>query len=255
MWILALAFVAALTATSTAAATTGDMAVVGPGTHRPLYPASPEAAEKGVPVAAFRLDRTPVSEGDFLAFVKKNPQWRRDRVARLFADQNYLAHWAGPEAPGGDLRAPVTRVSWFAAKAYCAAQGKRLPTEDEWELAAAASEAAADGRADPAWTQRILDWYARPNEARPVGQGPANFWGVRDLHGLVWEWVYDFNASMVANDRDAAARFCGAAAVSAQDKNDYASFMRLAFRSSLRADYTTANLGFRCAADAKGSVR
>jgi formylglycine-generating enzyme required for sulfatase activity len=251
MWTWLTSILTALTVTTTAA----DMAPVGPGTHRPLYPATPEVAAKGVPVAAFRLDRTPVTNGDFLAFVKKHPKWRRDRVARLFADSSYLAHWAGPETPGVDPKAPVTRVSWFAAKAYCAAQGKRLPTEDEWELAAAASETAADGRADPAWTQKILDWYARPNEARPVGQGPANFWGVHDLHGHVWEWVYDFNAAMVANDRDASARFCGAAAVSAQDKNDYASFMRLAFRSSLRADYTTANLGFRCAADAKGSVR
>lgn len=44
-------------------------------------------------------------------------------------------------------------------------------------------------------------------------------------------------------------RFCGAGAVTAADKNDYASFMRIAFRSSLKAGYTAGSLGFRCARD------
>jgi formylglycine-generating enzyme required for sulfatase activity len=228
----------------------GGMVNVGPGVFRPQFPATPQIAKDGVPVAAFRLDRVPVTNAEFLAFVTSHPKWRRDRVARIFADSGYLANWAAPDALGPDLdpKAPVTRVSWFTAKAYCAARGDRLPTEDEWEFAASASPTAPDGRDDPAWAQQILTWYSQPNTARPVGQTPPNFWGVQDLHGLVWEWVYDFNGSMVASDRDVSARFCGAAATGSQNKDDYASFMRLAFRSSLRADYTTANLGFRCAA-------
>jgi formylglycine-generating enzyme required for sulfatase activity len=45
-------------------------------------------------------------------------------------------------------------------------------------------------------------------------------------------------------------KFCGAGALSVSDRDDYAVLMRLAMLSSLEADYTTANLGFRCAADA-----
>lgn len=226
--------------------------VVGPAKFAPAYP-SPDQATVEIP--AFRLDVVPVTEREYAGFVAAHPAWRRDRVPRIKADEGYLSHWAGADGPGPGILpdAPITGVSWFAAKSYCAAVGKRLPTEDEWELAAAASETSRDARKDPAFVQRLLDWYARPTPARhPAVGGPANAWGVRDLHGLVWEWVLDFSGTMVTGDnRDDgdSARFCGTGALSAADVADYAAFMRFAFRSSLRGDYTTRNLGFRCAAD------
>jgi sulfatase modifying factor 1 len=235
------------------------MVHVGPGTYRPLYPPSP--AEKEVPVKAFLLDKMPVSNGDFVAFVRARPDWSRERVPRVFADPDYLKQWAGPTelGPDVDARQPVTRVSWFAAKAYCAGRGARLPTEAEWELAATASRTHADGQGDPAWREQILAWYSKPNPERlpVVGSTPPNFWGAQDLLGVIWEWVLDFNGSMLMNDtRGTGAQeglmFCGGAAISATDKENYPRFMRVGFRSSLRADYTTRNLGFRCAADEGG---
>jgi formylglycine-generating enzyme required for sulfatase activity len=201
-----------------------------------------------------------VTNAEFLAFVLKQPRWRRDRVATLFADAGYLAHWRGPADLGADARPqqPVTRVSWFAAKAYCESRGERLPTWYEWEYAAAASETVPDARNDPAWRQRILDWYAQPSPpALPnVGGKPANYYGVSDLHGLVWEWVLDFNALLVSSDsREQGGadrlRFCGEGALSAADREHYAVLMRIAFLSSLEARYATSNLGFRCAQDAR----
>jgi formylglycine-generating enzyme len=243
-------------AESAAAAHPGSMARVGPGTYRPLYPPSPAEAE--VRVKAFLLDRLPVTNGDFVAFVSKHPEWRRDRVAGVFADDGYLSHWASPIDLGADVdeRQPVVRVSWFAAKAYCAARGARLPTEAEWELAASASRTSADGRGDRTWREQILAWYSRPNPQRLplVGTTPPNYWGVQDLHGVVWEWVLDFNSTMLTADARKSGdqdrlTFCGGGAINATDKGNYPSFMRIAFRSSLHADYTTHNLGFRCAAN------
>jgi formylglycine-generating enzyme required for sulfatase activity len=230
--------------------------VVGPGAIEPFYAADDARVE----VPAFVLDVDPVTEGEFQAFVERNPAWRRDRVPRILADETYLSHWASPEAAGRaiDPRAPVTRVSWFAARAYCEARGRTLPTEAQWELAAAASPTRADAWDDAAMNRAILDWYATPNPARlpAAGQGVPNYWGVRDLHGLVWEWVLDFNASLVSTDpREAGdgdtAAFCGSGALGARDSTDYATFQRYAFRSSLRASYTTPNLGFRCAGAAR----
>ena len=238
------------------AAAAPKMVRIDGGVYRPVYPPSPE--EKELEVAPFLLDERAVTNGEFLAFVRAHPRWRRDRVPRLFAGAAYLSHWAGPLDPGAGapLDAPVVQVSWFAAKAYCEAQGKRLPTEKEWEYVAAASADAPDAREDPAWVAEILAWYAKPNPKvlPPAGRGRPNFHGVRDLHGLVWEWVADFNNALVVGDsrEDGApdtSRFCGAAAVTAARKSDYASFMRFAFRSALHAASTTANLGFRCASD------
>jgi formylglycine-generating enzyme required for sulfatase activity len=259
--LIALALV--VSGASASVAAPGGMARVGPGELHPVYTAT--AAATTVPVGAFALDRMPVTNADFLQFVREDPRWRRDRVARVFADDGYLAHWAGSDELGPGVRPdqPVTRVSWFAARAYCSAQGKRLPTEAEWELAAVAGEQSADGAAEPGFRQRILAWYAQPaaTDLPAVGQRAPNYWGIHDLHGLIWEWVLDFNSTLVSSDSRTGKsadrlQFCGAGAFVAGDKQDYASFMRLAFRGSLEARYTARTLGFRCARNAdEGAAR
>jgi formylglycine-generating enzyme required for sulfatase activity len=252
--LLALALVVA--GAGAGAAAPGDMARVGPGALQPIY--APASGATTVAVGAFALDRLPVTNAEFLRFVVEQPRWRRDRVARVFADEGYLTHWAGPVDLGPDARPdqPVTRVSWFAAKAYCSARGKRLPMEAEWELAAAAGDRSANGADEPGHRERILAWYSRPSTEAlaAVGQGAPNFWGIRDLHGLVWEWVLDYNNTLVSSDSRSGKsadrlQFCGTGAFTAGDNQDYAAFMRLAFRSSLEGRYTARTLGFRCARD------
>ncbi len=217
----------------------------------------PAAGVKVASVAAFGLDRAPVTNAQFAAFVRANPRWRRDRVARVFADAGYLTHWPDAGAPGQRLAAqPVTRVSWFAADAYCAARHARLPTWHEWELVAAASDARPDARDDAAWRQTILAWYSRPaGESLPdAGASAPNYYGVRDVHGVVWEWVLDLGSMMQSVDsREQGdpdlARFCGAGATTLEQKDNYAMFMRIAMLSSMKAPYTSGTMGFRCAVD------
>ena len=207
-------------------------------------------------VAPFELMRKPVTNADFLAFVKQHPQWQRDQVPAVLAEQRYLSHWKSPTTLGDDAEPgqPVTWVSWFAADAYCASIDARLPTWAEWEYAAAADELRRDARKDPAWRERILGWYSRPsNTALPrAGLQAANAYGIHDLHGLVWEWTDDYSSMLV--DADARnqgdpdnARFCGAGALSMDDRDNYAVLMRVAMLSALDGVDATANLGFRCA--------
>jgi formylglycine-generating enzyme required for sulfatase activity len=115
-----------------------------------------------VAIGEFLLARRPVTNREFLGFVVLSPNWRRDAELRLFADQNYLAHWEGALTLGDTALPgqPVINVSWFAARAYCEAEGGRLPTWHEWEYVAAADETETDARANPAWRQTILSWYS-----------------------------------------------------------------------------------------------
>ena len=228
------------------------MRKVDPGEYRPLYPPSPQ--ETRVPVAAFYMDARPVTNSEFARFVATAPEWGRGAPPRILADESYLMHWEHPAAPGKKETpdAPVVHISWFAAKAYCAARGARLPSEAEWEWAANASETKKDASGDKAFLEQIGSWYSTPHhgEVGRVARGKANIWGLFDMHGLIWEWVLDFNSTMTTTDaRDGGdkMRFCGAGALRASDTTDYVKFMRVAMRGSLRGDYTTSLLGFRCA--------
>lgn len=232
------------------------MARIPSGIYRPLFRSVTDPVE--VRVNEFCLDALPVTKGDFLEFVRANPRWQRSQVKQIFADENYLRDWAGDLELGtnANTNQPVVFVSWFAAKAYAQWQDKRLPTTAEWEFVAAASSTRADGENDPAFQQDILRWYSTPaaKELPVVGKSAANLWGVHDLHGLVWEWVADFNSAAVTGDvrNDTGLErqlFCGAGSVGAKDVRNFPAFMRYGFRSSLKANYCVHNLGFRCAKD------
>jgi formylglycine-generating enzyme required for sulfatase activity len=238
---------AALVLCALAASASAEPLKVGPGVYRPIFPAQP--SEREVQVDAFLLDETPVTNAQFAAFTQTHPEWQRDRVKKLFADERYLEGL--DTAPAN---APVVRISWFAARAYCAAHTGRLPTEREWELAAAASAKQLDASRDPAFQTKVVGWYTQITPAvLPAVGGTKNAWGVRDMHGLVWEWIEDFNAALVEADSRNPDRkpFCGGAGATSRDPSAYAAFMRIALRSSLDARATTAMLGFRCAYDVR----
>lgn len=209
--------------------------------------------QKSISVKSFYMDKQPVTNAEFLAFVEKNPQWRKSRIKKIFSDASYLEYWKEDLSYGDKslARSPVVRISWFAAREYCAFVGKRLPLIDEWEYVA---QMPFKNKADI--RSIILEWYGSGAEwpLPNVRKREPNIQGVYDMHGLIWEWVEDFNSSLVTGESRADAAldknlFCGAGASGAADPADYAAFMRFAFRSSLQAKYTVQNLGFRCVKD------
>lgn len=207
-------------------------------------------------VGAFWIDRDPVTRAQFLRFVRNNPQWRRSNTPGVYAlDGTYLRDWRG-DLDLGDAAAvlPVTWVSWHAARAYCEAQGGRLPTLAEWEYAAAADATQRDASRDPAFIQSLTALYARRGHgAHPSPELTANAWGIRGLHEFGWEWVEDFNATIASDDsrgfggRDVDA-VCASAAIGATDTRNYPAFLRSALRAGLDGNSGMASLGFRCAA-------
>lgn len=129
--------------------------------------------------------------------------------------------WKNPGFPQTDQH-PVVGVSWRDAVAFCEWLTKkegvtyRLPTEAEWEYVCRAGTDSwfnwgnefrdsihrraniANAEYEKAWPDRaIRQWMVRTNHddghvfTAPVGSYPANAWGLRDLHGNVWEWCAD----------------------------------------------------------------
>jgi len=234
---------------------TKNMVYIEGNRYLPLYGRDSTVVE----VRDFEMDIFPVTNAEYVDFVKKYPKWQKSKSIKLFVDNSYLTNWKNDlelkdsEQPNS----PVTYVSWFAAKDYCECQGKRLPTVDEWEYVAMADEITKDARVKPSYNQQILTWYETPRSNKnAIGMNSKNAWGVYDLHGLVWEWTLDFNSVLITGesrkdgDKDANL-FCGSASINATDLMNYAAFMRYAIRGGLKAKYSMKNLGFRCVKDIK----
>ncbi len=109
---------------------------------------------------------------------------------------------------------------------------------------------------DPENINKNLQWYSQrfTGQLLEVGSTDKNYWDVYDMFGLIWEWNYDFNTALVTGesrgDSDLDKNlFCGSGAANAKNVANYPAFMRYGFRSSLKANYTVHNLGFRCAKD------
>ncbi len=128
---------------------------------------------------AYLIDKYPVTMAQYARFIAAN-------------DYRLPLNWKDGRIPRGLALHPVTMVSWYNARDYCAWAGKRLPTEAEWEKAARGD----DMRRWP-WGSAMhpenLNTYYTVGHTTPVNAYPngASPYGVMDMAGNVQEWVAD----------------------------------------------------------------
>lgn len=201
-------------------------------------------------VAAFLLDAAPVTKAAYASFVHAHPQWRRSTAPRLFRDGGYLKDWVTDLEPAGELSAPVTQVSWYAARAFCQSRGGALPSLSQWEyvLDLLRVENQLDDNEYARW---VFGWYGEQRKVEFADQ----VLGVTGMLGLVNEWVEDYQLLLSSGEQiDFSGGSCGDTArlLVKYDSAHYASFLRYQSRSNYTPVSTTSNLGFRCAYPVEG---
>ncbi len=218
--------------------------------------AAPDGSAVRQKIKALRMRRSLVSVADFEAFVQSHPYWQKGHGAQLLQGPGYLRSWLSPDKASSGLKHqqmmlnPVTEVSWYAARAYCQSEGGRLPEWFEWEYVAASDARNADARHQPGYGQRQIDALATASNT-----SEADVYGVRQMHGALWEWVEDYQALFApsADPRDPGTGSqlgtCGGAALAFRDRTDFTMMMRIAALSSLLPDQSSAAVSFRCVRD------
>lgn len=276
--------------TSTETSLTGMVQIpAGPfsmGTNNALaYPADGEGPKRIVELDEFWIDETAVTNQSFAQFVEATGYITEAELtgwsfvpAFLLSEQDeqYLvgqsgdtpwwvgvtaANWRQPLGPSSsttDIQShPVTHISWSDANAFAQWNGKRLPTEAQWEKAARGGldnslyawgdDLIVDGQHMCNIWQGDFPTFNSAQDGHlgtaPVHSFEPNGYGLYNVCGNVWEWTADsWNSTDLADNKviKGGSFMC---------HDSYCNRYRLSARTSHPKNGFTAHIGFRCVAD------
>ena len=254
--------------------------LTGDGCRREIY--AREQPVRMVHLSPFRIDVHEVTRFAFAAWLSRMIGARITADGRVVSGRTHLLNLddGDPESsPGLDIELrdgrltvqpvagtrPMTGVTWFGARAFCRGQGKRLPTEAEWEFVARGPE-----RRTFPWSDVVLGCadavFARRSQraCAHFGEGAVNATaesadrtpaGVLHLGGNVSEWVEDAFVDRYAECPDG----CRDPVQETSDSDErvvrgghwgaFAEQTRAAGRGRQKAGEPHHQIGFRCAQD------
>ena len=179
-------------ATESRAEASGEMVLMPAGRFMMGDETQVDATPHEVVISAFHMDKNLVTQEQYEKVMGENP-----------------SRWKG-------TKNPVEQMRWSDAARYCNARSKaeglepcydlqtwecnfqangyRLPTEAEWEYACRAGTTTAYYFGNDSSKLGDNAWFEKNSGGKPLpmGQKPANPWGLYDMHGNLWEWCNDF---------------------------------------------------------------
>jgi len=212
-----------------------------------------EFPQRRIWLDAYQIDRYEVSLGEFLQFLQRNDRKVSPELRGLiwhlisihFIPDQALAPW------------PALYVTWEEAQAFCLNQGKRLPSEAEWEKAARGTTGKIFpwGGQDP--SQEIAVFGAYHVHEIPLVANVDSFpegkseWGIYHLSGNIAEWVHDWFGSdyyPIMPERNPPGPKSGRyKSVRGGSWKSLPVMLRTATRGGAFPEERSANIGFRCA--------
>jgi len=147
---------------------------------------------------AFYMDKKEVTIAEYLEFVKatsgNHPEWAKPGGKFNLETGKDPYYRRLEQLIKTCPSCPVFGVFWEDAAAYCGWKKRRLPTEAEWETAAAAGSPNKYSFGDSEADSGDFSWYEDNSAETPhkTGSKGNNALGLYDMHGNVWEWVQDF---------------------------------------------------------------
>ena len=255
-----------------------------------------EAPSREIDLPAFQIERSPVTNREFAHFVRSSgyrtiserpadpqvyplltPEQRQPASIVFQAPPSAVdrsqprqwwalvpgASWQHPQGPGSSIADlddhPVVHIAYADAIAYCTWANRRLPTAEEWEVAARGGLKDADyawgedvnpnGRwmantwqGEFPWQNDVLDGWEWTS---PVGAFPANGYGLMDVCGNVWEWTSSAYPTPKAEQQRHIVK--GGSFLCA---DNYCKRYRPSALIGQTLDTSTCHMGFRCALDA-----
>ncbi len=216
-----------------------------------------EQPQRRVWLDSFEIDRDEVSLGEYLQWLRQQHRPVPEEMRKLI-DHMTTIHAAQPETLA---RWPALYATWSEASGFCRVQGKRLPTESEWEKAARGDS----GNLFP-WGQRpptpelakFGQYHVHeipivaPVESGEEGRSP---YGLHHMAGNAAEWVEDwFGIDYYATMPDRNPRGPNSGRYKVARGGSWKSappLLRTATRSGAAPDRRAATIGFRCARSAR----